>query len=239
MEEQDEEGAPTPPLEQRIGGVERRGLVDIVRQQDDTPAAAIAIGGLAVNMNVEGQPEHFYGQTLQREEGAAGSSAGGSVAAASPMSFSPGAIVGLTYVSAAAAAQFTEKASARGGRGAELQSKGKHGGNSFRLEPGNCHQLSNPHVMTAYSKWAANQGTAKKAPFWGFFEELKKAAGTYPPVWRCVGCHPAQDAALAFYEQQKDLKTMPRGIVRYGSFHSARALAYCLASSIERRTCVH
>ena len=58
-------------------------------------------------MNVEGQPEHFYGQTLQREEGASGSSAGGSFAAASPMSFSPGAIVGLTYVSAAAAAQFT------------------------------------------------------------------------------------------------------------------------------------
>ena len=48
MEEQDEEGAPTPPLEQRIGGVERRGLVDIVRQQDDTPAAAIASGGLSV-----------------------------------------------------------------------------------------------------------------------------------------------------------------------------------------------
>ena len=239
MEEQDEEGAPTPPLEQRIGGVERRGLVDIVRQQDDTPAAAIAIGGLAVYMNVEGQPEHFYGQTLQREEGAAGSSAGGSVAAASPMSFSPGAIVGLTYVSAAGAAQFTGAASARGGRGAELQSKGKHGGNSFRLEPGNCHELSNPHVMTAYSKWAANQSTAKKAPFWVFFEELKKAAGTYPPVWGGVGCHPAQDAALAFYEQKKDLKTMPRGIVRYGSFHSARALAHCLSSNIERRTCVH
>ena len=80
---------------------------------DDTPAAAIAIGGLAVNMNVEGQPEHFYGQTLQREEGAAGSSAGGSVVVAFPMSFSPGAIVGLPFVSAAAAAQFTEKASAR------------------------------------------------------------------------------------------------------------------------------
>jgi len=44
-------------------------------------------------MNVEDQPENFYGQTLQREEGAAGSSAGGSVAAASPMSSSPGAIV--------------------------------------------------------------------------------------------------------------------------------------------------
>jgi len=81
---------------------------------------------------------------------------------------------GLTFVSAAVAAQFTGAASARGGRDAELQSKGKHGGNSFRLEPGNCHQLSNPHVMTAYSKWAANQGTAKKAPFWVFFEELKQ-----------------------------------------------------------------
>ena len=66
MEEEDEEGAPT----QGIGGVERRGLVDIVRQQVHTPVAAIAIGGLAVNMNVEGQRENFYGQTLQREGGA-------------------------------------------------------------------------------------------------------------------------------------------------------------------------
>ena len=48
MEEEDEEGAPT----QGIGGVERRGLVDIVRQEVHAPAAAIAIGGLAVNMNV-------------------------------------------------------------------------------------------------------------------------------------------------------------------------------------------
>jgi len=168
--------------------------------------------------------ENFYGHTL-------------SVAAASPMSFSPGAILGLTYMSAAGAAQFTGAASAQGGRGAELQSKGKHGGNSFRLEPGNC--LSIPHVMNAYRKWAANQSTAKKDPFCFVFEELKKAAGTYPPIWRCVGCHPAGDAALALYEQKKDLKAMPRGIVRYGSFHSARALAHCLASSIERRTCVH
>ena len=59
MEEEDEEGAPTPPLAQGIGGVERRGLVDIVRQQVHTPAAAIAIWGLAVNMNVEGQRENF------------------------------------------------------------------------------------------------------------------------------------------------------------------------------------
>ena len=110
-------------------------------------------------MNVEGQPENFYGQTLQREEDTAGSSTGGSVATASLMSFSPGAILGLTYVSVTGAAQFTGAVSARGGRGAELQSKGKNGGNSFRLESGNCDQLSNPHVMTAYNKWAANQDT--------------------------------------------------------------------------------
>ena len=72
MEEQDEDGAPTPPLEQRIGGVERQELLDIARKEDDTPVAAIAVGGLAVNMNVEGQAENFYSQTLQREEGAAG-----------------------------------------------------------------------------------------------------------------------------------------------------------------------
>jgi len=87
MQEEDEEGTPTPPLAQGIGGVERRGLVDIVRQQVHTPVAEITIGGLAVNMNVEGQRENFYGQTLQREGGAAGSSGGGSVVAASPMSF--------------------------------------------------------------------------------------------------------------------------------------------------------
>ena len=44
MEEQDEEGAPTPPLEQRIGGAERRGLLDLVRKQDDTPVAAVNVG---------------------------------------------------------------------------------------------------------------------------------------------------------------------------------------------------
>ena len=71
--------------------------------------------------------------------------------------------------------------------------------------------------MTSYHKWAANQGTAKKTSFWVFFEELKKTVGIYPLVWRCVGCHPAQDAALALYEQKKDLKVMSPGIVRYGS----------------------
>ena len=95
MEDKDEEVAATPPLEQRICGVERQELLAIASREDDTPAAAIAIGGQAVIMNVEGQPEHF-GQSLQSADGAAGSSAGGSAAAASPLSFSP------TSVSAAA-----------------------------------------------------------------------------------------------------------------------------------------
>jgi len=43
MEEEDEEGAPTPPLAQGIGGVERRGLVDIVRQQVHTPVAHLCL----------------------------------------------------------------------------------------------------------------------------------------------------------------------------------------------------
>ena len=40
MEEEDEEGAPT----QGIGGVERWGLVDIVRQQVHTPAEQLQSG---------------------------------------------------------------------------------------------------------------------------------------------------------------------------------------------------
>ena len=156
-------------------------------REDDTPVVTISIH---TNMNVEGQSENSHRQALQSAESAAGSSAGGGAATASPMSFSSGTNLGLTNVSAAGAAQFTAKASAgaasaRGGRNRELQSKGRHGDNSFRLEPGNCHQLSNPHVMTAHSKWAANQSTAKKAPFWLVFEELKKAGGSYPQVWMC------------------------------------------------------
>jgi len=63
-------------------------------------------------MNVEGQPEHFHLQALQSAESAAGSSAGGGAAATFSMSFSSGTNLGLTYVSAAGAAQFTAKASA-------------------------------------------------------------------------------------------------------------------------------
>jgi len=70
-------------------------------------------------------------------------------------------------------------------------------------------------VLIAYNKWATNQSTAKKAPYWAFYDELKAAVGKYSPVWRCVGCHPVAEAALALYEQTKELKDMPKGLVRY------------------------
>jgi len=102
--------------------------------------------------------------------------------------------MGLTFVGAAqAAAQSVVKTAAagaaRGGRNAELQSKGKHSNNKFRLDPGHCHHLSNPNVLIAYNKWATNQSTGKKAPYWAFYYELKAAVGKYPPVWRGAGCN--------------------------------------------------
>jgi len=69
-------------------------------------------------------------------------------------------------VSAAAAAQFAEKAGAgAGGRNAKLQSKGQNSDNECRFQACQRHHLSNPRVMTAHGKWAVNQATAKNAPF--------------------------------------------------------------------------
>jgi len=116
-------------LEQQIGGVERQELVDIARKEDHTPAAAIAIGGSGRQHECRGSARELLWPDTAEGGGRCRVICRGSVAAASPVSFSPGAILGLTYVSAAGAAQFTGATSARGGRGAELQSKGKHGGN--------------------------------------------------------------------------------------------------------------
>ena len=81
--------------------------------------------------------------------------------------------------------------------------------NAFRLDPGHCHHLSNPDVLIAYNKWATNQSTGT------FYDQLKVAVGKYPPIWRYVGCHPVASAALALYEQMKELKAMSKGLVRY------------------------
>ena len=80
--------------------------------------------------------------------------------------------MGLTFVGAAGAAaqsavNTAAAGAARGGRNAELQWKGKHIDNAFRLVPGHCHHLSNSNVLIAYNKWATNQSTAKEAP-WPF-----------------------------------------------------------------------
>ena len=71
-------------------------------------------------------------------------------------------------------------------------------------------------VLIAYNKWATNQSTGKKAPYWAFYDELKVIVGNCPPIWRCAGCHPVASAALALYAQKKELKAMPKGLVRYG-----------------------
>jgi len=109
MEGKGQDGATSPSMEPRIGGVQRQELLATTLREDNTPLPAISI---QTNMNVEGQPEHFHRQALQSAESAAGSSAGGGAAATCSMSFSSGTNLGLTYVSAAGAAQFTAKASA-------------------------------------------------------------------------------------------------------------------------------
>jgi len=70
----------------------------------------------------------------------------------------------LVSVAGAVAQSAVNKAvagSVRGGRNAELQSKGRHSDNAFRLDPGHCHHLRNPDVLIAYNKWATNQSTGK------------------------------------------------------------------------------
>ena len=61
-------------MEQRIGDVQRQELLVTALREDDTFFPALSIH---MNMNVEGQPEHFHRQALQSAESAAGSSAGG------------------------------------------------------------------------------------------------------------------------------------------------------------------
>jgi len=142
-------------------------------------------------------------------------------AAAAINLLTPQSIMGLPLVSvtgttAQSAVNKAAAGASRGGRNADLQSKGRHSDNAFRLDTGHCHHLSNPDVLIVYNKWATNQSTVKKALYWAFYDELKVIVGKHPPIWRCVGCHPVASAALALYEQKKELKAMPKGLVRYG-----------------------
>jgi len=58
----------------------------------------------------------------------------------------------VQQVQAQSALKKTAAGAARRGRNAELQSKGRHNDNAFRLDPGHCHHLSNPDVLIAYNK---------------------------------------------------------------------------------------
>jgi len=172
-------------------------------------------------MNFEGSREFFFQPPPAPSDGGARSSVGECAAAAAIILLTPQSIMGLSLVSAAgaevqSAVNKAAEGAARGRRNAELQSKGRHSDNVFRLDPGHCHHLSNPDVLIAYNKWVTNQNTGKKALYWSFYDQLKVVVRKYPPIWRCVGCHPVPSAALALYEQKKELKAMPKGLVRYG-----------------------
>jgi len=62
MEGTGQDGTDTPPMEQRIGDVQRQELLATALREDDTPAAAISIH---TNKNVDGRPENFHRKALQ------------------------------------------------------------------------------------------------------------------------------------------------------------------------------
>ena len=76
MEGKGPDGAATPPMEQRIGDVQRQELLATALREDNTPATAICIY-YDTEKNVDGRLDTFYHQALQSLEGAAGSSARG------------------------------------------------------------------------------------------------------------------------------------------------------------------
>jgi len=135
-------------MEQQISGVQWQELLATTLMEDDTPIAAISIH---TNMNVEDQPKNFHHQALQSAESAAGSSAGGGCCSCVSNvflirdQFGPHICVcsrSSTIHSKGISTSSISVVSAK-------HSKGRYGGNSFRLEMGNCHQLTsnNPHVM--------------------------------------------------------------------------------------------
>ena len=155
-------------------------------------------------MNFEGSREIFFEPPPPPSDGGARSSVGECPAAADINLLTPQSIMGLSLVSAsgAAAQSVVNKVVAgvtRGGRNAELKSKGRHSDNAFRLDPGHCHHLSNPDVLIAHNKWATNQSTGRSI-YWAFYDKFKVGVGKYPPIWRCVGCQPVTSAALGLYE---------------------------------------
>jgi len=126
MEEEEGNGEVTPPLEPR-----RHVFLVTVVGEVNTPAGAVS-----THMNFEGSREFFFQPPPAPSDGGARSSEGECAAAVAIKLLTPQSIMGLSLVSAAG----TEVQSAvnkagvgepRGGRNAELQSKGRHSDNVF------------------------------------------------------------------------------------------------------------
>ena len=123
MQEQEGNGAATPPLEPQ-----QHELLAAAIREGDTPAAAVSI-----HMNFEGSCENFLHPAPPPSDGGARSSVGCAAAASFDL-LTPQSIMSLTFVGVAGAAaqsavNTVSAGAARGGRNAELQSKGKHSDN--------------------------------------------------------------------------------------------------------------
>jgi len=155
-EEEEGNGEPTPPLEPR-----RHELLAAAVGEDNAPAAAVS-----THMNFENRREFFF-------------SSEGSVPQRRPSTCDAPKYYG-PFIGECSRCSSSISCKQRGGRNADVQSKGRHSDNAFRLDPGHCHHLSNPYVLIAYNKWATNQSTGKKALYWAFYDELKVSVGKYP-----------------------------------------------------------
>ena len=128
MEEEEGNGEGTPPLEPR-----RHELLTAAVGEDNTPAAAVS-----THMNFEGRREFFFQPPPAPSDGGARSSGGECTAAAAINLLTPQSTMGLSLVSATgavpqSAVNKATEGSSRGGRNAELQSKGRHSDNDSDL----------------------------------------------------------------------------------------------------------
>jgi len=150
------------PLIELVCGEQWQEILSTAVREGDTPAAAVPI-------NVEGCQHNFHCPEEPSAGGAAGpsASAGGGRPAVSTAiwDLSPGAILGLTSVSAAVVAQFAAKEGA--GAGCEMQ---------------NCSRRAKTAILNSYSA-VSNIDPGK------LFAALKEAY----PLQKCLlACPPSQ-----------------------------------------------
>jgi len=148
MEEEEGSGAGTPPFESR-----RHELLVTGVREGHTPAAPVSI-----HMNFKGSRENFLQPAPPLSDGGLQQVCISGIfqPAHAPKYYGP-YICGCSRSSSAISGKHTSSRSCTRRQNAEVQSKGKHSDNAFRLDPNHCHHLSNPNVLIAYNKWATNQ----------------------------------------------------------------------------------